>query len=246
MCQILSHLPKISPVNWEWLVPDAEYDAKMCVCCSGTLKDDIIFGHPDIETYLDCKYKFVIIHVDEQLFMVMNFADQLSIRILSVMAEDPEREFYQREIAKIAGISIGATSQRLWQLSKDGMVVLRKSGKMLFYRYNLQNPVAKQFKILLNINALCEMVEQLRGYAKRVILFGSCAEGMNVKGSDIDLLILSEENKKVREITSAYSDKLNKKVSPVVMTANEFRQLRSKDRPLYERTIKGIVLWESQ
>jgi len=175
----------------------------------------------------------------------MNFADEISIRILAVMAEEPEREFYQREIAKLAGISIGATSQRLRQLSKHDMVTFRKSGKMLFYRYNLRDPLAKQFKILMNINAVHRLVEELRSHAKRILLFGSCAEGTNVRGSDIDLLILSEESKKVREIASKYSEKLSRKISPIIVTANGFRQLRSKDRPLYERAIKGIVLWES-
>ena len=121
-----------------------------------------------------------------------------------------ERELYQREIAKLAGISIGATSQRLRQLSEYGMVTFRKSGKMLFYRYNLQDPVAKQFKILVNVNAVHGMVGQLRSQAKRVVLFGSCAEGTNVKGSDIDLLILSEEAMKVGEIASKYSEKLSR------------------------------------
>jgi len=178
--------------------------------------------------------------------MQMNFADEISIRILAVMAEEPEREFYQREIARLAGISIGATSQRLRQLSKHGMVTFKKSGKMLFYRYNLQDPLAKQFKILMNVNAVHGLVEQLRSHAKRVILFGSCAEGTNAKESDIDLLILSEASRKVREVASKYSESLSRKVSPVIVTANEFRQLRSKDRPLYERAMKGIVLWESQ
>jgi len=54
------------------------------------------------------------------------------------------------------------------------------------------------------------MVGQLRSQAKRVVLFGSCAEGTNVKGSDIDLLILSEEAMKVGEIASKYSEKLSR------------------------------------
>lgn len=180
------------------------------------------------------------------MFTPMNFADQISIRILATMSEEPDREFYQREIAKLAGISIGATSQRLRQLSKDGLVISRKSGRMLFYRYNLKDPVTKQFKILLNVNVIHDMVQQLKSHAKRIILFGSCAEGTNVKESDIDLFVLTAESNKVREIASTYSHKLSRKVSPVVLNANEFRQLRSKDKPLYERVNKGIVLWESQ
>ena len=176
----------------------------------------------------------------------MNFTDEVSIRILAAIADDPERELYQREIAKLAKVSIGATSQKLRKLSENGLVSSRKSGRMIFYRYNLYDPVARQLKILLNVSAVHEMVHELRDHAKRVILFGSCAEGTNVKGSDIDLFVLAEDGKKAREITSAYGAKLSRKVSPIIVSANEFRQLRSKDRPLYERITKGIVLWESQ
>lgn len=176
----------------------------------------------------------------------MNFADEISIRILAAMAEDPEREYYQREIAKLAGISIGATSQKLRKLSGHGLVTSRKSGRMMFYRYDLRDPVSRQLKILLNVNAIHEMIREFRDHAKRVILFGSCAEGTNVKSSDIDLFVLTEDNKKVRQIASAHGAKLDRKVSPIVVNANEFRQLRSKDEPLYERINKGIVLWETQ
>lgn len=176
----------------------------------------------------------------------MNFADEISMRILAAMASNPEREYYQREIARLARISIGATSQTLRKLSKDGLVTSRKSGRMMFYRYDLRDPVARQLKILLNVNALHGMIRELRDHAKRIILFGSCAEGTNVKGSDIDLFVLTEDSKKTRQIASAYGAKLGRKVSPIVVNANEFRQLRSKDKPLYERVNKGILLWETQ
>jgi len=176
----------------------------------------------------------------------MNITDGISMRILAAIAEDPEREYYQREIAKLARISIGATSQKLRKLASDELVTCRKSGRMMFYRYNLDDPLGKQLKILLNVNVMRGMVQELSGHAKQVILFGSCAEGTNVKSSDIDLLVVTEDNKEAREIASTYGDQLGRKVSAVVMNANEFRQLRSKDRPLYDRINKGIVLWKSQ
>ena len=173
----------------------------------------------------------------------MNFADEISIRILTAMADDPEREFYQREIAKLAGISTGATSQTLRKLSETGLVTLRKSGRMMFYRYNLHNPVAKQLKILLNVDAVDGMIQELRDYAERIILFGSYATGTNVKTSDIDLFILTGNGKKATEIISAYGDKLGRKASPIVVNANELRKLRSEDTALYERVNRGIILW---
>jgi len=71
----------------------------------------------------------------------VNSADEISMKILAVMAEDPEREYYQREIARLARISIGSASQKLRKLSAEGMVTSRKFGRMMFYRYNLRDPV---------------------------------------------------------------------------------------------------------
>ena len=78
-----------------------------------------------------------------------HFYERAHEMVLAALAEDPEREYYQREIAKLAGISIGATSQKLRKLSEDGLVNVRKSGRMMFYRYNLRDPLTKQLKILL-------------------------------------------------------------------------------------------------
>jgi predicted nucleotidyltransferase len=174
----------------------------------------------------------------------MNLADSISIRILQVMAEDPAAEYYQREIASKAGVSIGATSQKIITLVDNGLVNSRKSGRMLFYKYNFDNPVSRQFKILLNVNTLNDIMPELIKYIKRLILFGSCAEGTNVKDSDIDLFILSEEDKTVRQIIKRYAVNIGKKISPIILNASAFKQLRLKDKPLYERINRGIILWE--
>jgi len=176
----------------------------------------------------------------------MNISDEISMRILAALAEDPDREYYQREIARLADVSIGGTSQKLRKLSGEGLVNVRKSGRMMFYRYNLRDSLAKQLKILLNVNAVHSLVQELKNCSKRVILFGSCAEGTNVKGSDVDLLVLTDDAKVAREIISKHGTRIARKISPVVVNANEFRQMRSRDKPLYERINKGIVLWEAQ
>ena len=175
----------------------------------------------------------------------MNIIDAKSARLLAVMAEDPQRELYQREIARLALVSIGATSQKMKKLSDDELVNSRNSGKMIFYRYNLKNPVAKQFKILLNLSAVFELTRKLRGHAERVILFGSYAEGTNVTASAIDIFVLTREGKKVREIARDCGDNQGKKVSLVIVNINEFQLLKAKYRPLYKRIIQGITLWEA-
>lgn len=187
-----------------------------------------------------------IIHMDEQLFTPMNLTDEISTRILIVLAENPDQEFYQRQLAREAGVSIGAASQRLRKIAGSGLVTVRKSGRMFFYRYNLDNAVARQFKILLNVSRLYRMVQNLTPHARRVILFGSCAEGTDTAASDIDLLVLSDNGKGARDVIRTYSQPLGREISPIIVDANEFRLLRAKDRPLYNRVMGGIVLWEAK
>lgn len=175
---------------------------------------------------------------------MMNFADDISMRILAVLATNPGKEFYQREIAKLAEISVGATSQKLRKLSSNGLVIHRQSGRMIFYRYNLRDPVAKQLKRLLNVEALHGLVRELRDYAERIILFGSYAEGTDDVNNEVDLFVLTEHGEKVREIVRASANNVGRKISPVVLNADEFSQLRSGDRSLYKKISKGLVLWE--
>ena len=175
----------------------------------------------------------------------MNGIDIISAKLLAVLAEDPQRELYQREIARLASVSIGATCQKLKKLSDDEMVSSIKVGKMIFYRYNLANPVAKQFKILLNLAAVYGLARKLRDHAQLVTLFGSYADGTNVTASAIDIFVLTREGNKVREIARDYGDNQGKKVSLVIVNPGEFQVLKSKYRPLYKRILKGIMLWEA-
>jgi predicted nucleotidyltransferase len=116
---------------------------------------------------------------------------------------------------------------------------------MIFYHYNLTNPVAKQFKLLLNLSAVFELTRKMRNHSQRIILFGSYSEGTNVTSSAIDIFVLTREGKKVREIARDYGDNQGKKVSMVIVDVSEFQVLKAKYRPLYKRIMKGITLWET-
>lgn len=178
------------------------------------------------------------------MFRKMNFLTGASLRVLTPLINDPMREFYQREVARMARVSIGATNQTLKILAEREIVTKERRGKMFFYRYNLKNPVARQLKILLNVGCLDGLVKELRKYSKRVILFGSCADGSDVKESDIDLFVLTGEKTKAREIIDYFRKRIDRRVAPVILSANEFAVLRSRDRPLHDRILKGIVLWQ--
>lgn len=169
-----------------------------------------------------------------------------SLAILAQLAEDPMREFYQREMAQEAKVSLGSANQLLKDLVDGEIIILEKRGKMFFYRINLNNPVARHFKILFNVMYLDDLVKELRDLCKRVVLFGSCAEGTDVKESDMDLFVLTQKKNSVIQTINKYERKINKRIAPIVLSSIEWVRLRRKDKPLYDNISKGIVLWQAE
>lgn len=178
------------------------------------------------------------------MFNRVNFITETSLRVLTLLASDPMKEFYQREIAKEAKVSIGAVNQILKSLAEREIVTEDKRGRMIFYRYDLQNPVSRQLKILFNINGLSELIRQLRERCKRIVLFGSAAEGSDVKGSDLDLFVLTQEKNAVRRAIKDYEGEIGRTITPIIVKASEFVEMRSKDKALYDRILRGIILWQ--
>jgi len=176
----------------------------------------------------------------------LDFITPTLLKVLYVFHKDPMQELHEREVMRKAKVSKGSANSILRKLSETGILRRRKTGRMVFYRFNDRSPVARQFKILFNVYSLQKLVDQLKPHCKRIMLFGSCAEGLDVSESDVDLLILTQKKKEVMEKVSAYQKNLDRKLSPIIVDATGFTKIKREDGPLYERILKGIMLWESE
>ncbi|MFH1785770.1 MAG: nucleotidyltransferase domain-containing protein [Candidatus Micrarchaeota archaeon] len=170
------------------------------------------------------------------MFKKLNLFSKTEIKLLSFISFQ-DRELYEREIAIGAKISVGSVNSILKKLSSLGLVIKSKKGKMLFYRRNDSNPVLRQFKIFVNVSLLFPLVKKLVPISKRIVLFGSCAEGRNGETSDIDLFILTSEKDRVKKILRTYNE-----IQGIVMNSVEYSNLRDKDRVFYDNINKGIEL----
>ncbi len=178
------------------------------------------------------------------MFKKMNLFSKTCIKILTHLVKNPSKETYQREIAKETGISIGAVNQYMHDFLEMDMVSREKRGKMLFYSLNQDNPAVRQFKVFLTVIELNPLVEKIKRNSEKIILFGSCSDGTDVEESDIDLFILTENKRKVRE--ELREIKTGRKLSPIVVNSAEFIKLKKEDKPLYDRITKGVELWRSE
>lgn len=175
------------------------------------------------------------------MFKKLNLFSKTELKVLNFILENDE-EMYEREIAKKAKVSAGSGNSILKRFAKEGFVQRRKLGKMTLYKRNDYSSRVRQLKISIVVGFLeKEIIDKVKPFVRQITLFGSCAEGKNTKESDIDLFILSNEKDKVFGIVHKFS-----KISPLIVNSLEYTNLREKDKPLYERINKGIILWDDQ
>jgi len=155
-------------------------------------------------------------------------------------------QFHEREVVRRTGVSVGAVNQILRRFQRVGLVEMDRRGKTNLYRANLRNPVARQFKVLFNVLALNDLVDKVKQISDRIVLFGSCAEGTDVKDSDIDLFILTSDTETVNHEVRLCEEKIERRLSPIIVDSNELAKMKTKDKPLYERILRGITLWERE
>lgn len=159
---------------------------------------------------------------------------------------EAEKEYSMRELAKKARIGIGTAKQYLdWLLSKQ--IVKRKIiGKTHQYSLNLDNFVTRYIKILISLSEIKEagIVEEIKNKLPviSIILYGSVAKGEDEPKSDIDLLVISRKNVRIKPLRSEKN--LKKEVTIICYTMAEWRRKAKEDKPFYDKIItEGIPLY---
>jgi predicted nucleotidyltransferase len=182
-----------------------------------------------------------MVRKNEHMFDKMNITP-LGFQILIFLARNPDKHFYIREIAKNTGKSVGGTHKILKSLKEMSFINENKSGKNIYYQINQMNPSIKNFKIFMTINELTSLVNKLKKISKKIILFGSCANGEDTSESDIDILVLTNEKEKINK--KILNTKFNRKIQAVVVNAGDLMKIKEKDKGFYQEINKGITLWE--
>ena len=175
------------------------------------------------------------------MFKKLKLFSKTEVKVLNFILRQDE-EMYEREIAKKAKVSVGSANSILKKFTKENLVEKRKLGRMALYKRNDDSARVRQLKISMIVEFLeKEIVEKIKTFSRQIVLFGSCSEGKNTQESDVDLFILSNEKDNVFEIVHKFS-----KVSPLILNSLEYSNLGGKDKPLYERINKGILIWDDK
>jgi len=168
-------------------------------------------------------------------------------KVLSFLAKYSDKEFYEREIAREINISFGSANKVLNDLYSDGLLIRKQRGKMYFYVINSDDPLFRQYKILNIIVLLRPLTNSLKKLTRKIVLYGSCANGTDTSISDIDLFIISNNNRKSLQLIKRYSlgkgfEEIN--IQPVIFSPLELLKSEKTDEEFLSLVKEGIVLWE--
>jgi DNA-binding transcriptional ArsR family regulator len=164
-------------------------------------------------------------------------------QVLRFLARHVGQSFYEREIVESTDVSRSAVNLAANALYEAGFLRRERRGRMNFYVANDRHPFVRQFKILDTIALLEPLLTQLQPLSRRIVLFGSCAQGTDGADSDVDLFILTSDRSQVMTLIS--HNRLERPVQPVIVSNQELATMKQHDRAFYDQVQQGMVLWET-
>jgi len=167
-----------------------------------------------------------------------------SLKVLSFLAKYPGQEFLSSEIQMAVSVSRAGAYLALRNLLREQLVNKAEKGRFHLYSLNHDNPIVRQFKVLMNVILLEPLILRLQPFMVRMVLFGSASRGEDTASSDIDLFILSKDPENIRERLTSY--KTERKLQPIVLAPAEWPEFREREKEFFEEIEKGIVLWEEK
>ncbi|MFH1868488.1 MAG: nucleotidyltransferase domain-containing protein [Candidatus Omnitrophota bacterium] len=170
-------------------------------------------------------------------------------KVLGFLLINSSKACYEREVARGAKISYGSANHILNQLRRKGLIQRKTEGRMCYYSIDKSNPYLKELKNLGNILLVEPLVEKLKPYAHKVILYGSWAEGTDTEESDIDLFIVSSDEDKVKSIIDkhSYSNKTaNRKIQAIISSPAALLSKDKRDKVFMDQVKRGKTLWERE
>lgn len=163
-------------------------------------------------------------------------------KIINLLADYPQKQFFTKEIADQLKISLGGVHNSLKDLVKEEIVFKEEKGNMKFFQINAQNSLLKQLRTAFVVEKLSKIVKNLSNYSKKVILFGSASRGEYDQKSDVDLFILTNNISDIQKELKKYNKKIL--ISPIIKTPNEWGEMEIQEPEFYNEVKKGIILYE--
>ncbi|MDP2926949.1 MAG: nucleotidyltransferase domain-containing protein [bacterium] len=174
--------------------------------------------------------------------MIYNlFSTKKREKVMAFILNNPSKPHRVRDVAKTLSISPGSISGFFAFLKKNK--ILKRSGNEFYV--NIANPLTRTAKLMINVMSLdVGPLRKIPGF-EGIGVYGSCANGTNKEGSDIDIWVKSKKKVGVEAVASAsrkMKERAKREVQLLIIDPEKYSQLKDEDPIFFYSLIYGSVV----
>ena len=165
-------------------------------------------------------------------------------KVFALLFGNPDKSFYAKEIVRYAGVGIGSVQRELEKLSTVGLLTIEKIGNQKHYQANRKSPIFDELRGIVQktfglADVLRIALEELGGSVDLAFVYGSLAKGTDKAGSDVDLMIVSDQLAYSEVLTAVASIEatVDRQINPTIYTTEEFKDKVLADSSFVTRVI---------
>lgn len=171
-------------------------------------------------------------------------------QLLRLLFGQPDKSFYSKEIVDRAGIGTGTVLRELEKLSASGLLTVKKIGNQKHYQANPSSPIFEELKGIVRktfglSGPLRLALDQFKDKIKVAFIYGSVAKGSDTAGSDIDLMLISDQPT-YPDLLVSFSEleaQLGRQINPTIYTVEEFRSKITAESSFVVRVIEQPIIF---
>lgn len=167
-------------------------------------------------------------------------------RVLAALFGQPDRRFYTKELIRLADSGVGAVHRELEALAGSRLVTVSREGNHKYYQANADSPIFAELRDLVvkSFGVADQLRAALAALSHKIrlaVFYGSVAKGTAHSGSDVDLLIVSDELL-LEEVFAALEEaeqRLGRPVNPTLYSTAEYRRRLQSSDSFLGRVLEG-------
>ncbi len=167
------------------------------------------------------------------------------LKSLGFFVDNPYEEIHLREFSRRLNISVNTAQRFLGVFLEENLIKDERKANLRYFKANLDSIVFRNIKITFSLRDLekTEIINSLKKEVSHLVLFGSVAEGRDDINSDIDLIVVSSNKKKISKLIDNSQKKLNRELNVHIFSWVEWKKKFRENKAFYrEVIIRGINL----
>lgn len=175
--------------------------------------------------------------------MLSVFRKFVGFKILEYFLSHPTEQTYLKELAKKIQVSPRSVKLYCDLFEKEGIIKRIVRGNLHLFSTNNDNFRVREMKRAYFINLLTEMnIESIAEGCTSIALYGSHASGNYDEQSDIDILVIGEEEHVRRDILVKIMEDVGKEIQITTIPFYKWEKMKENRDPFAESIIRNHIL----